>query len=342
MEENKDVILRVRGLKKYYPVKKSGWGKRLYVRANDGIDLEIFRGETFALVGESGCGKSTLGKAILQLDAPTGGEVSYIAETGTETELTKTSKSRLRALRRKLQIVFQDPYSSLNPRKRIGELIGEGVWTHGIYKKNSAELKEYVLGIMERCGLGEHVYPRYPHEFSGGQRQRVCIARALALQPEFVVCDECVSALDVSIQSQILNLLSQLKAENGLTYLFITHDLSVVRQVADRVAVMYLGKIVESGAAEKVFASPLHPYTLALISAVPRLKERKNGKIVLEGQMPSPVFPPKGCPFHTRCFMKREICETLAPPLKEIGQGHFVACHFAETPISEKRAAARK
>ncbi|MBO5277401.1 MAG: ATP-binding cassette domain-containing protein [Clostridia bacterium] len=338
-------LISIRGLKKYFPMPKPSLfsKERVYLRANDGISIEVQAGETYGLVGESGCGKSTFGRAVLQLEKPTDGEVIY---RGRETpiDLTKCKGKEMRYLRKDLQIIFQDPYSSLNPRMTVGQIIEEGVATHGFFKKGSEEMKGYVLEMMKKCGLQGYMAGRYPHQFSGGQRQRVCIARALAVKPKFVVCDECVSALDVSIQSQILNLLTELKEKEGLTYLFISHDLSVVRYVSDRIGVMYLGKIVEEGKAEQVFEEPRHPYTLALISAIPSLSKKKEEgeKILLSGKLPNPVSPPKGCPFHTRCFMAEEVCQRVPVPLKEVGDGHFCACHFAEKSADEKRTLAKR
>ncbi len=259
-------------------------------------------------------------------------------------DLSKLTPSELRRLRKDLQIIFQDPYSSLNPRMTVGQIIEEGVLTHKYYKKGSVALKKYIQDVMKRCGLQEYMLHRYPHQFSGGQRQRVCIARALAVKPKFVVCDECVSALDVSIQSQILNLLTELKEKEELTYLFISHDLSVVRYISDRIGVMYLGEIVELGGAEEVFSNPRHPYTIALISAIPTIEEEgeRKEKILLEGNMPSPVSPPSGCKFHTRCFMAQECCQRVPAPIVEVEKGHFVACHFAQKSTEEKRTLATK
>lgn len=332
--QNTEKLLSVKGLKKYFPTAKSSLfsKKRLYLKAVEDISLDIYKGETFALVGESGCGKSTLGRVILQLIPATDGQVLYYG-TGQEIDLVNADKKQMRLLRKDLQIIFQDPYSSLNPRMTVGRIIGEGPTTHGYFRKGSKELKNYVLSVMEKCGLPAHAYSRYPHEFSGGQRQRVCIARALALKPKFIVCDECVSALDVSIQSQILNLLEALKQKEGLTYLFISHDLGVVRHIASRIAVMYLGEIVELGDSEEVFENPRHPYTIALISVAPTLpseEAEEREKIVLEGNIPSPVFVPKGCKFHTRCFMAQDICKTCVPPFVEVGKGRFARCHFAK------------
>lgn len=359
-----DVLLSARGIKKYFPLRKHSIfeRERKYLRANDEITLEINRGETFGLVGESGSGKSTLGRTLLRLYEPTDGEIRYFGKSVEEfspqyleklknsqrqepyegIELTRLTKGEMRLLRKDLQIIFQDPYSSLDPRMTVGQLIEEGAATHRFYKRGTQEMQKYVLGIMKNCGLQPHMLHRYPHQFSGGQRQRIAIARALAVKPKFVVCDECVSALDVSIQSQILNLLSDLKEKEGLTYLFISHDLSVVRYVSDRIAVMYLGRIVEQGGAEEVFANPAHPYTIALISAIPST-ERKSGeeRIVLSGNLPSPVSPPSGCPFHTRCFMAQECCKRIPAPIVEVSEGHMAACHFAKMPTAEKRNLAK-
>ena len=448
-------LLSIVDLKKYFPVRKKRLfqKQKAYLRAADGISIEIRKGEAYGLVGESGCGKSTLGRTVLQLYKPTDGRVFYYGRTledcspryvgeylkkarrirteclkngrlseegkrlceifgglflakseifeeslslltekhdllfsknftSTQTryadflkkaeaiqarlqtlktlaqeeiffeecekyaergiDLTHLTAGELRACRRDLQIIFQDPYSSLDPRMTVGQIIEEGVVTHRFFKRGSAEMQAYVLKIMKRCGLQEYMLHRYPHQFSGGQRQRICIARALSLQPKFIVCDECVSALDVSIQSQILNLLADLKEEEGLTYLFISHDLSVVRYVSDRIGVMYLGNIIEQGNSEEVFSNPRHPYTIALISAIPSMNEgerqEKEGKrILLKGNMPSPVSPPCGCKFHTRCFMAQEKCQRIPPPVVDVGNGHLVACHFADKPTEEKR-----
>ena len=335
---DKEILLSVSDLRKYFPMrKKSPFQKeRAYLRANDGVALDIYKGETFGLVGESGCGKSTFGRTILQLQKPTKGEVIYHGR-GDSVALNRLKPAKMRELRKDLQIIFQDPYSSLDPRRTVGQLIEEGVATHHFFKKGSDEMRNYVLKMMEACGLRADMLHRYPHQFSGGQRQRICIARALAVKPKFVVCDECVSALDVSVQSQILNLLSDLKRKEGLTYLFISHDLSVVRYISDRIGVMYLGKIVEQGRASEVFENPRHPYTIALISAIPTLEEKVEGQILLEGSMPSAVFPPKGCPFHTRCFMAKEVCQRIPAPIVEVNEGHFAACHFADLSTAEKR-----
>lgn len=256
-------------------------------------------------------------------------------------DLAKLSVKELRNLRKHLQIIFQDPYSSLNPRMTVGQLIEEGLATHGLYKRGTDTMREEVLSVMKKCGLQSDALHRYPHQFSGGQRQRICIARALALKPKFIVCDECVSALDASVQSQILNLLSELKEKEKLTYLFISHDLSVVRYISDKIGVMYLGELVETGSAKSVFENPRHPYTISLMSAVPSVKTRKSERIILQGHMPSPVAPPSGCKFHTRCFMACERCKSGKVPVLEVEKGHFVACHFAKLSTQEKRKLAK-
>ncbi len=335
---DKKLLLSVKNVKKYFPLpKKSLFGRgRQYLRANEDISLDIYEGETYGLVGESGCGKSTFGRAVLQLTPPTSGEVLYFGRDRV-VDLTKERGRELRSLRRDLQIVFQDPYSSLNPRMTVGQIIEEGVAAHGFFKKGSEEMRAYVLETMKKCGLQGYMAGRYPHQFSGGQRQRVCIARALAVKPKFVVCDECVSALDVSVQSQILNLLLRLKAEEKLTYLFISHDLSVVRFLSDTIGVMYLGRIVEHGASERVFSNPAHPYTLALLSALPSIFKEGEEEILLSGNPPSAVSPPSGCPFHPRCFMAKEVCQRIPAPLEEVEEGRFSACHFARELLLAKR-----
>ena len=337
--ENKDrkVLLEVRDVKQYFPVKKTKLReKQRYVRANDGITLDIYEGETLGLVGESGCGKSTLGRTILQLYPQTHGDIIYHKD-GKAINLKEQTPEQMRVLRKDLQLIFQDPYSSLNPRMTVGQIIGEGLTSHGIFKKNDPAMKEYIFKVMQECGLDTYMFNRYPHQFSGGQRQRIGIARSLALNPRFVVCDEAVSALDVSIQSQILNLLSDLKKKAGLTYLFITHDLSVVKYISDRIAVMYLGNLVELADAEALFSDTLHPYTEALLSAIPTTEENNGGRerILLEGDIPSPVSPPSGCKFHTRCRYCQEKCKHEVPEWREIGENHWVACHF---PLHENNA----
>ena len=286
------------------------------------MSFKVKPGETLGIVGESGCGKTTMGRTILKLYQPTDGQVFFHGE-----DVSKYSPKQMRALRTKMQIVFQDPYSSLPPRSTVGDILSEPVKVHGIVPKE--KVKDYVLELMESCGLRDYYYERYPHEFSGGQRQRICIARALTVNPEFVVCDEPVSALDVSIQAQIINLLKKLQKERGLTYLFISHDLSVVRFISDKIGVMYLGSMVEFGNKEDIFAHPLHPYTEALFSAVPNPNpNEKSERILLKGDIPSPANPPKGCKFHTRCPHAMEICKHIAPAYKEYEPGHFTACHL--------------
>lgn len=320
MAEN---ILEVSHLKKYFPIKGGVFSREVgQVKAVDDVSFSIEKGTTMGLVGESGCGKSTTGRTILRLIEKTDGDVLFKGKN-----VNNLSKKELRALRPKMQIIFQDPYSSLSPRLPVGEIIGEAVREHNLVLKN--ELDEYITGIMNSCGLQSYHKDRYPHEFSGGQRQRICIARALALNPEFIVCDEPVSALDVSIQAQIINLLKDLQEEFGLTYLFISHDLSVVEHISDTVGVMYLGGLVETGATEDIFKNPLHPYTKALFSAIPVPDpEAKINRIILEGSIPSPANPPSGCKFHTRCKECMEKCKTEEPKVKDMGNGHSVKCHL--------------
>ncbi len=318
-----EAILEVRHLKKFFVLKKTLTGKPLStLKAVDDVSFKVKPGETLGIVGESGCGKTTMGRTILKLYQPTDGQVFFHGE-----DISKYSPKQMRALRTKMQIVFQDPYSSLPPRSTVGDILSEPVKVHGIVPKE--KVKDYVLELMESCGLRDYYYERYPHEFSGGQRQRICIARALTVNPEFVVCDEPVSALDVSIQAQIINLLKKLQKERGLTYLFISHDLSVVRFISDKIGVMYLGSMVEFGNKDDIFAHPLHPYTEALFSAVPNPNpNEKSERILLKGDIPSPANPPKGCKFHTRCPHAMEICKHIAPAYKEYEQGHFTACHL--------------
>lgn len=320
MAEN---ILEVSHLKKYFPIKGGVFSREVgQVKAVDDVSFSIEKGTTMGLVGESGCGKSTTGRTILRLIEKTDGDVLFKGKN-----VNNLSKKELRALRPKMQIIFQDPYSSLSPRLPVGEIIGEAVREHNLVLKN--ELDEYITRIMNSCGLQSYHKDRYPHEFSGGQRQRICIARALALNPEFIVCDEPVSALDVSIQAQIINLLKDLQEEFGLTYLFISHDLSVVEHISDTVGVMYLGGLVETGATEDIFKNPLHPYTKALFSAIPVPDpEAKINRIILEGSIPSPANPPSGCKFHTRCKECMERCKTEEPKVKDMGNGHSVKCHL--------------
>ncbi len=322
--QEKDYILEVKNLKKYYPI-KGGFFSRVigHVKAVDGISFNIERGTTMGLVGESGCGKSTTGRTLLRLEGEkTDGEVLFNGK-----EVYDFSNKEMNEKRTEMQIIFQDPFASLQPRMPVGEIIGEAVREHKIVP--SAEYDEYVEKIMDECGLQSFQKERYPHEFSGGQRQRICIARAIALQPEFIVCDEPVSALDVSIQAQIINLLKELQEKRNLTYLFISHDLSVVEHISDTVGVMYLGTMVEFGKTEDIFKNPLHPYTQALLSAVPTPDPKaKMERIVLEGSIPSPANPPKGCKFHTRCSKCMECCKTEVPEVREIEPGHKVACHL--------------
>ena len=320
-----DALLVVKNLKKYFPVETTFFGRPTqYLKAVDDVSFEIKEGTTLGIVGESGCGKTTLGRTILRLHPATSGEIYFQGK-----DINSLSTKEMNALRPQIQIIFQDPYSSLSPRMPIGEIIGEAVLEHKLVDKK--DLKPYVLDIMKKCGLPDHYYERYPHEFSGGQRQRICIATALALQPKFVVCDEPVSALDVSIQAQIINLLRDLQKEMGLTYIFISHDLSVVEHISDYIGVMYLGSMVEYGATKDIFENPMHPYTEALFSAVPVPDPNvKMNRIILSGDIPSPINAPSGCKFHTRCGRCMEICKTVEPTFKDYGDGHKVACHLYE------------
>ena len=315
-------LLEVRGLRKAFPIKKSLTGKvQQELIAVDNVSFDLYPGETLGIVGESGCGKTTLGRTILKLHPSSGGQIIYDGQ-----DITDYSKTRMRSLRTEMQIIFQDPYSSLPPRATVGDILSEPVKVHKIVPPS--QVKEYVIDLMEQCGLRDYYYERYPHEFSGGQRQRICIARALAVNPKLVVCDEPVSALDVSIQAQIINLLKKLQKERGLTYLFISHDLSVVKFISDKIGVMYLGNMVEFGAKKDIFSNPLHPYTRALFSAIPNPDpDKKMERIVLKGDIPSPANPPAGCRFHTRCPEACEQCGAEAPVYREVEPGHFVACH---------------
>ncbi|MHB0878646.1 MAG: ABC transporter ATP-binding protein [Anaerolineae bacterium] len=317
-------LLEVENLYKYFPMRGGTFSRtRWYVKAVDGVSFAVRSGETFGLVGESGCGKTTVGRAIVRLLPHDRGTIRFDGR-----DIYALNGSELKAIRRELQIVFQDPYSSLDPRMPVDRIVSEGLVVHGV--TSAKEREERVAEMMARVGLRGQYTHRYPHEFSGGQRQRICIARALVLQPRLIVCDEPVSALDVSIQSQILNLLKDLQAEFGLTYLFIAHNLAVVRYISDRIGVMYLGKLVELAAAEQIFADPQHPYTQALLSAIPEPSPSlKRKRIVLTGDVPSPVNPPSGCRFHTRCPIALDVCKQAEPEWRDVGSGHWVACHAA-------------
>ncbi len=322
-------LLEVRDLKMHFPITKGIIFQRQVgaIKAVDGISFSMYKGETLGLVGESGCGKSTTGRAILQLYRPTNGKVIFEG-----VELTETKGEDLRKMRRRMQMIFQDPYASLNPRMTVGSIIGEPLEVHKI-GANKRERQERVQELLRTVGLNPFFVNRYPHEFSGGQRQRIGVARALAVNPAFIICDEPISALDVSIQAQVINLLEDLQNELNLTYLFIAHDLSVVRHISDRIAVMYLGKIVELTDRDELYANPKHPYTQALLSAVPipdPVVEKGRQRIILEGDVPSPANPPKGCNFSTRCPRVMDICKEVDPTFKEYESGHFVACHLFE------------
>ena len=330
MAAERQVLVRVENLKKHFPIVRGVlWSRRAgAVKAVDGVSFDIRQGETLGLVGESGCGKSTTGRAILQLQTPTSGRVFFEAA-----ELTALEAEALRRLRPKMQMIFQDSYAALNPRHSVGKIVGEPLVIHGVATAGSQALKARVAELLELVGLDPAHVRRFAHEFSGGQRQRIGIARALALNPSFVVCDEPISALDVSIQAQIVNLLQDLQARLGLTYLFIAHDLSMVRHISDRVAVMYLGKIMELAGRGDLFRNPLHPYTQSLMSAVPVPSpkvERKRRRIILKGEVPSPAKPPRGCVFNGRCPLARDICFEAVPEYREVRPGHFAACHLVD------------
>ncbi len=329
-ENGKEVFIEVRNLKKHFPIMRGIFRRQVgAVKAVDGVSFDIYKGETLGLVGESGCGKSTTGRSILQLLKPTDGQVHFKGQ-----DLTKLGQNELRKTRRHMQMIFQDPYASLNPRMTVGNIIGEPLEIHNIGDTNSR--KERVKELLKIVGLNPYFINRYPHEFSGGQRQRIGVARALATNPDFIVADEPISALDVSIQAQVVNLLDDLKAELGLTYLFIAHDLSMIRYISDRVAVMYLGKVVELSEKDQVFDHALHPYTQALLSAIPipdPEKEEKRQRLILEGGVPSPANPPSGCHFHPRCSYATDICHEVDPEFRNMGTKntpHWVACHHAE------------
>ena len=317
-------LVEVRNLVKHFPITGGVFLREVAaVKAVDGVDLTINQGETVGLVGESGCGKSTLGRLILRLDEPTSGDILFQGES-----ILGYDNRKMRTLRKEMQIIFQDPFSSLNPRKNVAQIVGEPLYVHGM--KNRRERDARVLELLEVVGLKREHMRRYPHQFSGGQRQRIGVARALALHPKLIICDEAVSALDVSIQAQVINLLEDLQDEFGLTYLFISHALSVVQHISDRVAVMYLGKIVETAESGSLYQDPLHPYSQALLSAAPVPDpRRKRDRIVLPGDVPSPISPPPGCRFHTRCLYAEPICREQEPALREIRENHFAACFFA-------------
>ena len=331
-----DVLLEVKNLKKYFPVEKNFFGKPVkFLKAVDGISFTLRKGKTLGIVGESGCGKSTMGRSLLRLYDGVEGEILFNGQ-----DVAKLKNREFDKLRPNLQMIFQDPYASLSPRLTVGEIIGESARQHGLV--NRAGFHEYVLNVMKMCGLQPHYFERYPHEFSGGQRQRICIARALALKPSLVVCDEPVSALDVSIQAQVINMLIELREKLGLTYIFISHDLSVVKHISDDVGVMYLGNIVEYGSKDRVFNNTLHPYTKALFSAVPVPNPHvKMKRIMLKGDIPSPVNPPKGCKFHTRCEHCSEICSRIAPEYREVEEGNFCACHLYNSEEDTQRLLAQ-
>ena len=335
MSSDGEVLLAAENVKKYFPVRRGVVVQREVARVHavDDVSFEIRRGETLGLVGESGCGKSTLGRCVVRLHDLTGGRIVFEGR-----DISRLSRRELRPLRRELQIVFQDPYASLNPRKRVGQIVGAPLRIHGLGDRG--EIKRRVQELLEQVGLSPEHYNRFPHEFSGGQRQRIGVARALALSPKLIVADEPVSALDVSIQAQVLNLLEDLQEGFGLTYLFVAHDLGVVRQVSDRIAVMYLGKIVEVSPAEELYTRPIHPYTEALLSAVPipdPVETVSRKRIVLTGDVPSAIEPPSGCRFHPRCRYATEICSTVEPPLVSYGGGHLAACHHPLNVESDTR-----
>jgi oligopeptide transport system ATP-binding protein len=324
---NNDILLHVEDLKMHFPIYRGVFQRQVgAVRAVDGISFDVKRGETLGLVGESGCGKSTTGRTILQLYKPTSGNVIFDGA-----DLVKLKGEQMRQMRRKMQMIFQDPYASLNPRMTVAQLVGEPLMVHNV--ATGAEINERVQHLLDVVNLNPAFASRYPHEFSGGQRQRIGVARALALQPSFIICDEPISALDVSIQAQVVNLLEELQEQFNLTYLFIAHDLSMVKHISDRVAVMYLGVIVELTSRDELYSKPLHPYTQALLSAVPipdPIADAKRKRTILQGDVPSPVNPPSGCRFRTRCPIAEAICAETRPEFREIKPGHFVACFFAE------------
>ena len=327
-----DTLLRVEDLKIYYPVAGSGFGKKEFVKAVDGVTFEVKKGEVFGIVGESGCGKSTLGRGVCKLENLTSGHVYLDGE-----DITEYNDRRMRSIRKKVQMVFQDPYASLNPRMSVFDIIAEPLLVHHLYQ-DKADLEKKVLDLLHRVGLDDYHANRYPHEFSGGQRQRIGIARALAVEPSLIIADEPVSALDVFIQAQVLNLLNELKHDLDLTYIFVAHDLSVVEYISDRVGVMYLGNFVGVGEKEKIYSNPMHPYTQALLSAVPVPDPTaKRERILLEGSIPSAHKPPTGCKFHTRCPKCMECCKTQAPERYEVDDGHYVYCHLYDKERREQQ-----
>ena len=330
-----DVILSIRDLKMHFPIREGFWGRQTgAVKAVDGVNLDVRRGETLGLVGESGCGKSTLGRCVIRLYRPTSGAIRLAPATGSPVELATLEERQMRPHRRSVQMIFQDPFACLNPRMTVGNIIAEPIRVHKTLPADKTPAR--VAELMELCGLNPRFIRRYPHEFSGGQRQRIGIARALAAEPELIVCDEPISALDVSIQAQIMNLMDDLQQELGLTYVFIAHDLSAVRHISDRIAVMYLGRIVEVADAESLYANPSHPYTQALISAVPipdPMVEATRERIVLKGDVPSPRNPPKGCRFHTRCPHAFAACSTKEPSVISLGPSHSAACHLLDPSV---------